>query len=555
MISLRPARLSRYAAIARLLVKYGRTDVVRQIGLESVYTDHAADEPNAATGPEALADDLEALGPTFIKLGQLLSTRADFLPPSYMAALERLQDGIQPLPYETIQEIVERELGVRISKAFSEFDEREFAVASIGQVHRAKLRDGRCVVVKVQRPDIREQIAEDLNAMQELAALLDAHTEMGRRIRFEQIVESLREVMTRELDYRQEAENSRNLRRNLEKFESFVIPRVIEGYYSEKVLTTEFVEGAKITEVSPVVLVELDRPKLADGLFQIYLHQVLVDGLFHADPHPGNLVLTCDGRIALFDFGMVARVTPELQHSLIKLLMALGEGRAEESAEAALAIGRPYEKGRFREAEFRERVALLIAANQGKPIAQTNTGRILMELNAVAGETGLKLPSAVLMLGKTLLNLDKVVEVIDPTFDPNKAMRQHAGEIFQVHSRSRWSFGRLYQSLLESAEFVERMPERLNRFADLVANNRLKVEVDAFDERRFIAGMQKIANRITTGLVLAAMIIGASLMMHLPQERKIFGYPAVAFIFFLVAAVASGILLWRITFHDEPEGD
>jgi len=555
MISLRPARLSRYAAIARLLVKYGRTDVVRQIGLEAVYTDHSADEPTAATGPEALADDLEALGPTFIKLGQLLSTRADFLPPSYMAALERLQDDIEPIPYEKIQEIVEGELGVRISKAFSEFDEKEFAVASIGQVHRAKLRDGRSVVVKVQRPDIREKIGEDLDAMHELAVLIDAHTEMGRRVRFEQIIDSLREVMTRELDYRQEAENSRNLRKNLESFTDFVIPRVIEGYYSEKVLTTEFIEGAKITEVSPVVLVELDRPKLAEGLFRIYLHQVLVDGLFHADPHPGNLVLTCDGRIALFDFGMVARVTPELQHNLIKLLMALGDGRAEESAEAALAVGRPYEKGRFREAEFRERVAQLIAANQGKPVEQTNTGRILMELNAVAGETGLKLPTAVLMLGKTLLNLDKVVEVLDPTFDPNKALRQHAGEIFQSHSRSRWSFGRMYQALLESAEFVERMPERLNKVADLVANNRLKVEVDAFDERRFIAGMQKIANRITTGLVLAAMIIGASLMMHLPQERKIFGYPAVAFIFFSVAAIASGILLWRITFHDEPEGD
>jgi predicted unusual protein kinase regulating ubiquinone biosynthesis (AarF/ABC1/UbiB family) len=553
MISLRPARLSRYAAIARLLVKYGRTDVVRQIGLDPVYTDHAADEPTSAAGPESLADDLEALGPTFIKLGQLLSTRADFLPPAYMAALERLQDGIQPLPYEAIEEIVERELGVRISKAFSEFDERAFATASIGQVHRAKLRDGRSVVVKVQRPDIRERIGEDLDALQELAHLLDGHTDMGRRVRFEQIVESLREVMTRELDYRQEAENSRNLRKNLEQFQEIVIPRVIEGYYSEKVLTTEFIEGAKITEVSPVVLVELDRPKLADGLFQIYLHQVLVDGLFHADPHPGNLVLTCDGRIALFDFGMVARVTPELQHSLIKLLMALGDGRAEETASAALAIGRPYEKGRFREAEFRERVAQMVAANQGRPLEQMNTGRILMELNAVAGETGLKLPSAIVMLGKTLLNLDKVVEVLDPSFDPNLALRQHAGEIFQSHSRSRWSFGRLYQSLLESAEFVERMPERLNKVADLVANNKLKVEVDAFDERQFIAGMQKIANRITTGLVLAAMIIGASLMMHLPVERKIFGYPAVAFLFFLAAAIAAGVLLWRITFHDQPE--
>jgi predicted unusual protein kinase regulating ubiquinone biosynthesis (AarF/ABC1/UbiB family) len=178
-------------------------------------------------------------------------------------------------------------------------------------------------------------------------------------------------------------------------------------------------------------------------------------------------------------------------------------------------------------------------------------GRVIIELNAIAGETGLKLPTALVMLGKTLLNLDKVVLLLDPTFDPHEGVKRHAGEIFQQHSRIRWSLGRMYQTLLESADFIERMPERLNKVADLVAHNKLKVEVDAIDERRLIAGLQKIANRITTGLILASMIVGASLMMSLEARPRVFGYPLIALAFFLFAAIASLVLLWKIARGDE----
>ncbi len=550
MISLKPAHLSRYASVVRLLVKYGRNDIVRQIGLDTVVADERGSvDPGA--GPEQLARDLEDLGPTFIKLGQLLSTRPDFLPQAYLDALAKLQDNIDPLPYEFIEETIEAELGVRVSRAFSEFQQEALACASIGQVHRAALRDGRQVVVKVQRPDLRKQVADDLDALQKLASLLDAHTDIGRRVRFEQIIEALREVMTRELDYRQEAENNRNLRANLESFPRLVLPRVFDDYTSEKVITLEYVEGAKFTDVSPIVLLEFDRKQLADDIFRIYLHQVLVDGLFHADPHPGNLMLTQDRRIGLLDFGMVARVTPDVQRHLVKLILAIADGRAEEATDEMLGIGRPYEKGRFDEDAFRERVSQLIAANQGKTVEQMQIGRVIIELNAIAGETGLKLPTVLVMLGKTLLNLDKVVLLLDPTFDPNAGVKRHAGEIFQQHSRVRWSLGRMYQTLLESADFVERMPERLNKVADLVAHNKLKIEVDAIDERRLIAGLQKIANRITTGLILASMIIGASLMMSLEARPRVFGYPLIALAFFLFAAIASLVLLWKIARGDE----
>jgi predicted unusual protein kinase regulating ubiquinone biosynthesis (AarF/ABC1/UbiB family) len=385
-----------------------------------------------------------------------------------------------------------------------------------------------------------------------LAQVLDAHSAVGRRVRFEQIVESLREVMMRELNYCDEAESCRTLKCNLREFELFYIPAVIDDYCSRRVLTSEFVEAAKFTTVSPVVLVELDRPAYADELFRVYLHQVLIDGLFHSDPHPGNLMLTIDRKIALIDFGMVSRVTTEMQRHLVKLLMALGDGRAEEAAEEAMGLGRPYRRNRFNEDEFRERVAVVVAANQDRPVEEMQFGRTVMEINAAAAESGLKLPSAVLMLGKTLMNLDKVVTVIDPHFNPQEAMRRHAAEIFRRHGRSRWSPGLLYRTMLDGVDFIERLPERMNKLADLAAHNKLKITVDAIDENRLIAGLQKIANRITTGLILAAMIVGASVMMRLQVQPTLFGYPVIALVFFLGAAAASIVLLWRIAFRDEP---
>jgi ubiquinone biosynthesis protein len=208
VVSLKPERLRRYKDVAKLLIKYGRSDLISAAGLEdSVLPDEIAEEAGAAAPAEELAKDLEKLGPTFIKLGQLLSTRADLLPGPYLDALERLQDQIEPFPYEEVDRIVSSELGVRISKAFAEFDPVPLAAASLAQVHRAYMRDGRAVVVKVQRPDIRELIVGDLEALGEIAHFLDQHTELGKRYEFDNMLVNLRKSLLRELDFTIEANN------------------------------------------------------------------------------------------------------------------------------------------------------------------------------------------------------------------------------------------------------------------------------------------------------------------------------------------------------------
>src|SRR4051812_29402518 len=336
-LSLKPEHLKRYTDIARLLIQHGRSDLVKTMEVD--LPDDQVVEGAVTGDPEKLARDLEALGPTFIKLGQLLSTRSDLLPAPYLDALARLQDKVEPFPFQEVEEIVSTEIGVRLSKAFLEFDPVPVAAASLGQVHRAQLRSGRMVAVKVQRPGIRQVILEDLDAFAQIAAVIDKHTEIGRRFAFQDMLEEFRKTLLRELDYRREAVNLVTLADHLREYRRLVIPRPVDDYTTSRVLTMDYVKGTKITELSPLALIDLDNRRLAEDLCKAYLDQILVDGFFHADPHPGNLLVTADGRLALLDLGMVARIDPAMQEQLLKLLLAVSAGEGGQAAPGTPPIG------------------------------------------------------------------------------------------------------------------------------------------------------------------------------------------------------------------------
>ncbi|HXG93729.1 MAG TPA: AarF/UbiB family protein [Blastocatellia bacterium] len=549
-ISLKPQHLKRYKDIALLLWKYGRSDLVESAGLDDLLREDQDDAQHRKPSPEAesLADDLERLGPTFIKLGQLLSTRPDLLPLPYLEALTRLQDNVEPFDYEQVEQIVSSEIGARISKAFLEFDKTPMAAASLGQVHRARLRDGRAVAVKVQRPNIREKIVEDLEALEEVAEFLDSHTDIGRHYQFTKMLDEFRKSLMRELDYRQEAMNLALMNRNLAEFNLIVVPRPVDDYTTSRVLTMDYIHGKKITSLSPLARMEINGAALADQLFKAYLKQILVDGFFHADPHPGNVFLTDDGRIALIDLGMTAHIAPDLQEKLLQMLLAISEGRSQDAASFAIRIGEKTDE--FDEEGFRRRVSDLIAQQQGMSVEQIEVGKIMIAVTQVSGECGIRIPPELTMLGKTLLNLDQVGWTLDPDFDPNLAVRRHAAEIMQERLRKSISPGNLFSSLLEVKDFVEALPRRVNKILERAANNDIQIKVDAIDERRLMEGLQKIANRITMGLVLAALIIGAAMLMNVPTSWRIFGYPGLAIIFFLAAAGGGVLLVINILFYD-----
>jgi len=512
-ISLHPERLKRYTDIARLLFKYGRSDLVARAGLEEALGAQDVSSASNAPPPEELAADLERLGPAYIKLGQLLSTRSDLLPAPYLEALGRLQDSVAPFSFADVERVISEELGLRISKGFATFDAEPLAAASLGQVHRATLRDGRDVAVKIQRPDIREGLALDLATMQDIAEFLDKHTDAGRQFDFVQMVSEFRRTLAQELDYRREAQNLLRLADNLAPFKRIVVPRPVDNYTSARVITMEFIQGRKITALTPIVLQEIDGEGLAHELFRAYLHQIIIDGFFHADPHPGNVFLTDDGRIALLDLGMVSHLAPSRQDQLLKLLLAIGDGNGDAAATLALQIG--DERPELDEPALRRDIQNLVSSYQNVALEELQVGRVVMEISRSAGQHGLRLPPELTMLGKTLLNLDQVGRALAPGFDVNKALRDEGAELMQQRMRKSMSPSNLFTAALEAKEFVEQLPGRVNKVLDVVTNNQLRLSVDIVDKGELIEGLQKIANRITLGLLLASLIIGAAMLFFL----------------------------------------
>jgi ubiquinone biosynthesis protein len=548
MVTLKPERLKRYKDVAVLLMKYGRSDLVKQAGLvDNLELDEQA-VSEAAPKAEELAADLEKLGPTFIKLGQLLSTRADLLPGPYLDALARLQDQIEPFSYEEVDRIVSSEIGVRISKAFAEFDPQPLAAASLGQVHRAYMRDGRPVVVKVQRPNIRDQIVDDLEALLEVAQFMDDHTELGKRYDFVNMLQGLRTSLLRELDFKLEANNLITFGENLREFDQLIIPQPVADYCSSRVLTMDYIHGKKITELSPLRLMEIDGPSLARELFRAYLKQILLDGFLHADPHPGNVFLTDDDQIALLDLGMVTRLLPGFRDNVLRLLLAISEGRGEDAAEVTIRLGEP--KVLFERAVFTKRIAELVAEHGDASLNRLNSGQVVLEITKISADCWFRLPAEFTMVAKALLNLDRVVFTLDPNFEPTAVIRQRAMEILQRNLVQSIAPGNLIGGVVELKEFAEKLPGRVNKILDTIGNNEFKVDVDAIDEKVLLEGLQKVANRIALGLVLAALIVGASMLMRVETSFRILGYPGFAMVFFLLAAIAGIALVVTIVSTD-----
>lgn len=552
-ISLKPEHLKRYKDLAGLFLKYGRTDLVTNSGLDDLIPE--SERPaETVTDPKAeeLAKDLENMGPIYIKLGQVLSSRPDLLPASYVTALSRLQDKLPPISFGEVEKIVEAELGVRLSKAFQEFEATPLASASLGQVHRAVLRDGRPVAVKVQRPEIREELAKDFEALKELTDFADNNTEIGRRYHFGEMLEEFRENLARELDYLQEAKHLQVIAENLADYENIVVPLPVEDYTTARVLTMDYIRGKKITKITPLMHLELNGMALADELFKAYLQQTLVDGIFHADPHPGNVFVTDDGKVALLDLGMIGRIAPRMQESLLRLMIAMSEGRGDVSSDIAIKIGEIIgdKDNEFNEAEFRRKVSKLVGRSHGASIEDFKIGLVMLQFSQICGDSGLRMPSELTMLSKTLLNLDEVGRTLDPNFNPTEAIQRHASDITRKRLFQSVTPGNILSSAIEAKEFTQELPGRVNKILDLVAKNRIKIDVDAIDEATLIDGFQKVANRIATGLILAALIIGASLLMQVQTSFRIFGYPGLAIIFFLIAAGLGLQLVFSIMMHD-----
>lgn len=502
--------LKRYGEIGRILFKYFNPEIVKDFssGLNIPFVEEKKESRSAGD----LAKDLQNLGPTFIKLGQVLSTQSELLPVSYEEELSKLQDKAEPFPYEDVEEIFSSEFGIKINKAFREFDPRPVAAASISQVHRAVLHSGKLVAVKVQRPHLEETIFQDLEILEEITDFLDKHSRWGKHTRFSEKFDEFKMTLLNELNFKKEAINLLTLRENLKEYNNVIIPAPIEDYTSKKVLTMDFIDATNINRLSPVVKLDFDTEKLTSDLFSAYLKQILIDGLWHMDPHPGNVYLTQNGKIALLDLGMVASIPPELRKILLKLLFAISEGKGEDVAELVARSGRKGENFDLRSLTIK--VSKLVSEVQRVTLEDLTFSRILMQINRIAFESDILLPSQFGALAKTILHLEQVGKSLNPKFDPFAAIKKNTEELMNRHIQKELTVTSVAQVFLEEADLLRQLPSKLINLLDLASHNELKVKLETLDEKKLMRGFQKIANRITFGLILASLIIGGALLMQ-----------------------------------------
>lgn len=546
---LKTKNLGAYRDLLVLFTKYGRKDFRFAMSTEDfLLPDEASGEvePSVQARAKAFAESLRNMGPTYVKFGQLLSTRPDIVPAEYITELESLQDDVPPFSFAEVEKIVEEELGVRISKAFESFEAAPLAAASLGQVHRATLRDGREVVVKVQRPNVREQVKNDLQVFTEIAGTLEAHADVARKLNLVGAIEQAKLTMYSELNYLQEARNAEILRENLASFPQIYIPQVIQDLSTSRVLTTELVHGRKVSKLTPLALIEGNHAELAGVVTQAYLKQICVDGFWHSDPHPGNVFIRdLDGapQIVLLDFGMVARISHELQDEIIKLLLAISSNRGAEVSEACVRMSEPQE--RFEVLKFTREISTLVAAMHDMSAQDLNVGQLLFSVINLANSNELKAPPELAMLAKTLLNLDGVTKKLDPQYDPQQVIRDYAEQLMSQKLIQKFNPRNFYPALLDLNQLLLDFPHRAREIVDMTAAGRLSFGIKLTQAEEFLAGIHKIANRIAVGIVIAALLISSSLMMRTS--------PTIALIGYVLASVAAFYLIFSTLVRDRKD--
>lgn len=531
--------VSRSRQIAGVLVSHG-WDYLRHNGHRSI--DKALlPHQKTQTTPERLRSALEDLGTTFIKLGQILSTRADLLPHDYLTELTKLQDAAPPVPFAAIQETLLAELGQPIENAFADFDPEPLASASIGQAHAATLPDGTEVVVKIRRPGVVEQVNEDLEILKELAATASRHWEFADRYDLAGLVEEFSQTLRNELDYIREGHNAERFAANFASDPSIHIPRVFWETTTSRVLTLERIRGIKINDLAGLDTQGTDRRWLANYATNVVLKMVCEDGFFHADPHPGNFFIEPSGPIGLIDFGMVGVLDERTQERLADLLIAINHQNADRLVDVLLDLG--VTRKRIDRALLRRDVEHLLGTYWNLPLSELKVTALLNDVFAVMRQHHLHLPSNLALLLKTLVMIEGLGLNLDPDFHFATALEPYTERlVLREYSPLRWIRG-LGRAGLDFARLGREMPQQLRRIVSAAEDGNFQIGMhpEGFDP--IINRIEKISNRIVLGVIAAAFINGLAVLVSVykPQGWERWGW--IVFAFGFVCALVLGVYL------------
>ncbi|SDC43698.1 ubiquinone biosynthesis protein [Paenibacillus sp. UNCCL117] len=539
--------LQRFRKIAAALVRNGFGFVVHELGFSETVTffrGGSQEDIHKKTVNERVRLILEELGPTFVKLGQIASTRPDLIPADLIAELEQLQDKVPPFSYEEAVRIIEEELGDSIGELFAEFEPHPVASASIGQVHKAKLPDGTVVAVKVQRPRITAMIEADLDILAELSRIAENRLEWAKLYRLGEIVEELTKSLRAELDYMAEARNGEKFADQCKRMEHVSVPEIYREYGSRKVLTMEFMTGIRLSEPALLDQAGIDRTLIASRLASAIFHQILVEGFFHGDPHPGNVLVLPDGRLGLLDFGMVGRLSPEMKKHFASLVIALRNQSSKGILRAITKMGIVPDD--VNAVSLRADVDELRDKYYKIPFSQVRMGEAVNDLFGVAFRHRIRIPAEMTLLGKTLLTMEGVVTSLDPSFSVFDVAEPYGRRMF----REQFDLGKLAKKWIEDTpdymDLITEVPLSLKSLSTFVQRGKLRVEITAPELTALLNKMDRITNKMSFSIVLLSLsiimvglIIGSS-MGH--QESMLWRFPVIE----IGLGIAAVLVLWLV---------
>lgn len=543
--------LHRYRQIARILAKHGWGWMVSRIGLaEHIGMHHDLTERVGA--PAHVREILEELGPTFIKLGQILSTRPDLIPETYIAELSKLQDTAPTVSFSEIREVIEDDFGVSIEHLYEWFDKEPLAAASLAQVHRAKMLDGTPVIVKIQRPQIREQVETDLEIMYRRSQFVEQHWERARTYGVMDLVDEFAITIREELDYTREARNTERLRDSLSDEKHVDVPRVYWQLTTTRVLTLQQIEGVKITDPSVSDIPGVDLKELSKWLASAFFWQVFVDGFFHADPHPGNVLVTCDGNIALLDCGQVGRLDSENRAGSVRMLMAFEQQDARVLADEILHLG--IYQGEVDTRRLTIDLGKMLRSYYDAPARSVNMGQLLIRVLNVSAKYRIRLPASFAVLGKVFANVEGICRHLDPDFNFTEVARSYVGKAMRSELRSNDVITELYRALVASKDFLFSLPEHMDRLMRKAVEGTLRVEFKHQGLDEVSTTLERAANRISIALIVAGAIIGSSLVVTAGKGPvSLFGLPTLGVIGYIVALVFGVWLILAILRSGRPK--
>jgi ubiquinone biosynthesis protein len=517
------ARDHRERQIAEVLVRYGLSYLGNVVGLERLVTvahgwvGHGL--ADAHTPPQNLRLALEELGPTFIKLGQLVSTRVDLLPPDYRDALVKLQDAAPAVPSEVVEDIIERELHAAADTVFATFEPVPLACASVGQAHTATLPDGTDVVVKVRRPNVVEDMEQDLEIIQNFAARASRRSKTAARYDVVGLADEFVHTLRGQLDYLQEARNAERFSANFAGDPLVQIPRVFPDLTTSRVITLERIRGMKITDLAALDGAGLDRHSLAERTALVTSKMIFEDGFFHADPHPGNFFIEPTGRVGIVDFGMVGTLDDRLREQLGRLLSGFLRQDAGRLTDALLALG--MSTGVVDRARLREDLGNLLARYVGRSIGEVSLRSAIGEMLEIVRRHRLRVPRDLSLLFTVLIIAEGIVAELDPEFRFAQALAPYARRQLISSMTPAVMVQRLEEFGFDLAELAAVLPSRLNRITEAVETGGLEVHVRTDEVEVLLARTERLANRVAASVLLAALIDGVVQLVPRAQSRKV----------------------------------